>query len=357
MNQPRLESTLLPDGREKLFFVNQPAMSAFPHKTIWSARDAAQMQELTTKFYRTPAALMLMVKHMLVFQGRDGHAADPNGARDAGDQLRNHLHRAQSDPDFAIVFAHDDFAQMMHAAAMTAKDELVSRHDVIAAAGVVYFRTPQDLNYLVQRPNTKPIRGLQWHFTEDGFGGPCISWFLLIDGPELKKTEDQRNVVLPEELYLYTIPYGFAITPLTLSPGDPPIPPDHYLALALLRSITAISQSQHTRSQITTITGTKKARSEKNGKHHGREVRVLSLRNPEYGRYELDAATGRRLRQHWVRGHWRNQWYASDQTNKTIWIDGFVRGNAELGTVKGQKVYVARAPQDDGVGIAEELTA
>lgn len=76
-----------------------------------------------------------------------------------------------------------------------------------------------------------------------------------------------------------------------------------------------------------------------------REVRVLSLVNPEHGRYELDAATGRKLRAHWVRGHWRNQWYATAQEHKTIWVDGFVRGDASIGTVGGARVYAARAPK------------
>ena len=76
-------------------------------------------------------------------------------------------------------------------------------------------------------------------------------------------------------------------------------------------------------------------------------VRVLSLHNPEYGRYELDAATGRHLRQHWVRGHWRNQWYPSEQINQTIWIDGFVRGDASIGVLAGQKIYVARGTDPD----------
>ena len=56
----------------------------------------------------------------------------------------------------------------------------------------------------------------------------------------------------------------------------------------------------------------------------------------------MDAATGRKLRSHWVRGHWRQQWYPSIQDHRTIWIDGFIRGDAELGTVTGRKIYVAR---------------
>lgn len=53
------------------------------------------------------------------------------------------------------------------------------------------------------------------------------------------------------------------------------------------------------------------------------------------------AATGREVRAHRVCGHWRNQWYASTQEHHTIWIDGFVRGDGDLGIVTGPKVYLA----------------
>lgn len=346
-----IESEFLPDGRERLFFPNLPAMSAFPHKSVWSPRDAIRMQELTTRFYKTPAALLMLAKLILVFQERRGKTTDSDEARLAGDQLRSDLLRAQSDPEFAVIFADEGFAQMMQAAALSAKGAMVSPDDIIARSGVVYFRTPQDLNYLLQVDRMPHlIRGFQWHVTNER-QGPCMTWYLLVDGPDLKVEEDQRNVVLPRELYLYTVPYGLAISPLYQT--DKPLPPDHLIAMALLRSITEISRSQHTRSEVINATGTKGGRDRKSGKNKGRDVRILSLHNPEYGRYELDAATGRKLRQHWVRGHWRNQWYRGEQVNKSIWIDGFVRGDAALGTVTGQKVYVARAqkhePIDQGV--------
>jgi hypothetical protein len=342
MTEQLIASEMLPDGRERLFFKNLPAMAAFGHKSVWSARDTVRMQELTTKFYKTPAALALMVKLLLVAQARPGmerHTAD--AMRTAGNQLRTEMLRAQSDPEFTVIFAHEDFAQMMQAAALSADDTLISPDNIIAPAGVVYFRTPQDLNYLIgENSREQRIRGFQWHLTSNA--GPCITWCLLADGPDMRTFEDQRNLVYPEELYLYTVPYGLAITPL--NPMGRPLPPDHVLAMALLRSITEISRSQHTRSEVVRIAGAKGKRSRGSAGQAGRDVRVLSLHNPEYGRYELDGATGRHLRQHWVRGHWRNQWYASTQTNRAIWIDGFVRGDAALGTVTGQKVYVARGP-------------
>jgi hypothetical protein len=94
------------------------------------------------------------------------------------------------------------------------------------------------------------------------------------------------------------------------------------------------------------MTVTPKSRAKKKRQVAGSEpqsgIRVLSLRNADHGRYELDAATGRKVRQHWVRGHWRNQWYSSLQDNRAIWIDGHVKGDASAGIVTGPKVLVAR---------------
>lgn len=111
---------------------------------------------------------------------------------------------------------------------------------------------------------------------------------------------------------------------------------------ALIRSISAITKSQQTLSSTTKPFATEKKRKRKEADLVDSEVRVLSLVNPEHGDYELGAATGIKQRRHWVRGHWRNQWYSSDQTNRTIWIDGFIKGSADIGTVTGDKVYVAK---------------
>ncbi|WP_257478347.1 hypothetical protein [Acidipropionibacterium jensenii] len=55
----------------------------------------------------------------------------------------------------------------------------------------------------------------------------------------------------------------------------------------------------------------------------------------------VNAATGSKVRAHWVCGHWRNQWYVSAQEHHMIWIDGFVRGDGDLGIITGPKVYLA----------------
>ena len=112
--------------------------------------------------------------------------------------------------------------------------------------------------------------------------------------------------------------------------------------LGYLRSVKVIAQSPATSNTVVQPNARPKKKHAQGDSTPPRSIRVLSLRNADHGRYELDAATGRKIRQHWVRGHWRNQWYPSLKDNRAIWIDGYIKGDAALGIVMGQKIHVAR---------------
>lgn len=80
----------------------------------------------------------------------------------------------------------------------------------------------------------------------------------------------------------------------------------------------------------------------------GDTLRRVYLRRPEVAAYEADEAAAARegrapMRAHWVRGHWRNQHFSRSGENRWIWIDGFIKGNVEAGTMVSRKVAVARA--------------
>jgi hypothetical protein len=50
-----------------------------------------------------------------------------------------------------------------------------------------------------------------------------------------------------------------------------------------------------------------------------------------------------------VRGHWKRQWFGSVEEHRTIWIDGYPRGDFTRGTVTGTKALIAsgKAEQPD----------
>lgn len=74
----------------------------------------------------------------------------------------------------------------------------------------------------------------------------------------------------------------------------------------------------------------------------GREpqrVRVISLRHPEA--HGVPAEGGRTYHHRWVvRGHWRRQWYSSQERHMPIWISPFIKGAEGAPLLGGEKVYV-----------------
>ncbi|WP_433862404.1 translation initiation factor IF-2 N-terminal domain-containing protein [Streptomyces sp. L7] len=60
------------------------------------------------------------------------------------------------------------------------------------------------------------------------------------------------------------------------------------------------------------------------------------------GRPESSADAVRRQTQWTVRGHWRNQWYPSEDDHRRIWIDQHTAGAADGPTVSRRKVFVIR---------------
>lgn len=68
---------------------------------------------------------------------------------------------------------------------------------------------------------------------------------------------------------------------------------------------------------------------ERHGQPAPPDVRVLTLRLPQH-QYE-DKVTSRVQWTHrWlVSGHWRKQWYATEQVHRPIWIAPFIKGPAE----------------------------
>jgi hypothetical protein len=69
-------------------------------------------------------------------------------------------------------------------------------------------------------------------------------------------------------------------------------------------------------------------------------VRVISLRQPEHH----GGPGGDRIYHHrWVvRGHWRKQWYPSQERNVPIWITPYVKGPDGAPLLAGEKVYAWR---------------
>lgn len=343
-----------------------PALEGFSHKDHWSARDAAFMRDLMAKRMNSPLGEFELISmdrayaQRREFRTRDDALASQRRIA----PLKAQLTSGWRDPESPTILANNDFAQMMLAASVTTPDAPLHPEDVIAPSGVVFFAEKQDFSELPLVESLIPtsqalgermfdhlgVRGFSWFPTDpggfDGLQGLMLQ--LYTDGPDaqhydevLFPTADERPLLpLATYQHLHMLTSGFGHLG-----GDA----DQYshisisvrFLMSLVRAVSAIARSPKiTEHRPSTETPKQKKLRQRKGRPAPHEVRVLALRHSEHGRYELDAATGRKVRAHWVRGHWRNQWYPRTQEHRTIWIDGFVKGDPEQGSLTGPKVYV-----------------
>jgi hypothetical protein len=69
-------------------------------------------------------------------------------------------------------------------------------------------------------------------------------------------------------------------------------------------------------------------------------VRVITLRHHSAVDPNADDSAGREYRHRWiVRGHWRNQWYPTQDRHVPIWIAPHVKGPETAPLLMGEKVY------------------
>lgn len=330
-------------------------MRAFKHKERWRAADAVEMADLMASFYETIYGFRTI--SCGVFGVPDPRDL-PEDMLGVVNQYSSMLGDIWSGADTHLIFADDSFAEMMVAAAISAPSTAIALDEVISPTGVIFFKTTQDYSflaastdkpYLKERVSDLPVRALVWSVRDDDPAGPRLYATLYAEGPEYQRFMEapagEFIPLDPNEMYQYLRQSFETFGQMDAGSGlthDARSPMDRMLA-ALIRSAAAIARSPRTVTEELSQGGpARKKKSRRNRSGIDRSFRLLSLRNPDYGRYELEAATGRRLRSHWVRGHWRNQWYAGARAHRRIWIDGFVRGDAELGHVASKKVYSAR---------------
>lgn len=319
----------LPDGRTQLSLPAERALPPFPPRSQWKPKDVGMMRQRMVEFYESPFGLLsaheMMCRADIQQFGLAPEIAAPGYTAE--------LHTIWSSPDLLLVAADEAFVDMMEAAAVTAPTGPLQEEELVSERGVLFFLKER---FIPSMCPTSPTRGVMWYRS-----GTQINVQIFIDGHHERDFPGPDGIEPPVGNYSYLYPINVLRTEI----ANPAVAGDESMdVLGFLRSIAAIARSPQTRADNKIV----EHREKKGGRVRNirkETVRTLSLRNTDYGRYELDAATGRKLRQHWVRGHWRNQWYRGEQINKTIWIDGFVRGDASLGKVTGDKVHVARGPR------------
>lgn len=308
----------LPDGRLSMSLPKEPKLSPFPRRHHWRPTDVVAMREGMSHFSTTAFGAMAAHESLAV---RELDSSAPS----CQDRL-SWTRAFWSDPALMLVLADTSFLDMAEAAALSAPTGPVHADELLAERGVIFFQEPR---VLPGQREDRPSRALLWSLDDVGTA-VYLNIELMCDGHHEGGSPGQR-MEPPEEnyYYLYTT---MILHSLAQDPGIGGDKDARFLS-GLLRSLAAIARSPATSTQEREY----EHRRKKNGRVRSivqAPVRTLSLRRAEHGRYELDAASGRGVRQHWVRGHWRQQWYPRLQDRRSIWIDGFIKGDPSLGKVE-----------------------
>lgn len=314
--------TPLPDGRRQVTLPHERPLEKFHPHARWTPRDVVVIRELMTAFYASPFGLLSVSESL----GRGGMPEEHLHP------FASQLHELWASDASMLIAAEDSFVDMLEAAATTAPEGALAVDELLADSGMLIFQSER----MIPRLSVEdvPIRGIVWKLMDTH-----ILVEVLVDGHHEQSVPASVEPPVDNYAYLYVMNH------LQTEVRNPELAGEQVsVLLQFLRSIKAIAKAEVTTSVDRVI-----LRKGKKGRRAQATrvdtVRVLSLRAPDHGRYELEAATGRKVRQHWVRGHWRRQWYATLNDHRSIWIEGFIKGDAQLGLVGGPKVYLARAPK------------
>lgn len=232
------------------------------------------------------------------------------------------------------TFCTEDFGTMLLAMAETAPGGNIGVDDFTDKSGLLIFQEAIDVRAV--EPNDLTLHGIRaLSFTVMSYRDAHV--LLLRYWSEGLITGNEKKV--PGRTRLRA---GHpCLTPLAVSGLD-----QDFAVVRLLRSYFALIKSPI--SVVATEPRNTKINPRTKRSLRTDAIRRVYLRHPEHARYEADEAAAARegrapMRAHWVRGHWRNQHYSTAGEHRWIWIDGYIKGNPEHGTMSTRKVAVARA--------------
>lgn len=353
-----------PDGYHQIQINGIPQYQNVAHKEEWDAYHVAHIASLMNKSMSGVRATVQAEVLENVFNRRNGKARSEERVA----YLTNILRKAWSPDKKRIVLADESFAQMMLAAAISVPDTPLRADELISEEGVIFFEKPLYIDPIFELSDSiafdermtkgykkMPVRVIQW--AKWGENHLMITMhsdekFVEERETEIVTAEQSFNDPLnPKIMYQYLGQIAFGVGSLDASQAEHD--EDHASVkhtIALLRSFKAILESQISKEQnAEDVVGEQKTRKKRKASKRKTgdisKITVVSLIDQKHGRYELEAATNTniKMRLHWVRGHWRNQWYASVNEHRAIWINGFAKGDPTLGHVQNRIVYTTRS--------------
>ncbi|MDF3290172.1 hypothetical protein [Streptomyces silvisoli] len=119
--------------------------------------------------------------------------------------------------------------------------------------------------------------------------------------------------------------------------------------LAVLLSLTALSRQPLAHIDVPKVPQQVAGRARRAGVDVQR-FRRIRLRQPERAALELqaarDKANGTTRAGHWVRGHWRQQYYPSIDEHQAVWIEGHPRGDFTKPASNAPRILIANGDRN-----------
>lgn len=230
--------------------------------------------------------------------------------------------------------------------------------DLPAPTGFMYFEKPiAVVDYAKYLPNEgcSPIQAVAWSHWTGGNpkwvrGGIWMTWYTDRDG--MLDHAVRRGIVSQAKADAVRAVMGpLLIDNESASPFSPdPLPNQDgtwgneggtdttYGWLATLKSAWLLMGQPLARVEDVAHDRAARRRAQRENRTPPR-VRVINLRRPAGSGH--GSASSREYHHQWVvRGHWRQQWYASREVHRPVWIAPHVKGPEDAPLIGGEKVHV-----------------
>ncbi|MEU1824135.1 hypothetical protein ABZ502_17115 [Streptomyces abikoensis] len=246
--------------------------------------------------------------------------------------VRNELAPASMLREADLVYADAPMCDMVAAAAHTFPEQHVYPSEFLAPSGTVVF-AKQHI-YPAVRPGSdeqveSPLSAITWLTTDEGIS--ILTWSLTKPGIYTARGIDHYCPGIHPHSE-QQVPWG--------NPAPSGLHP-----VSALRSLCALSRQPLACADHPKIPQSV-ARIARRAGVRTENFRRISLRRPENAAYELaaarTAAAGRAPAGHWVRGYWRRPYNSAPDARRSVWIEGFPRGDFTRPGPQGDKLLIAR---------------
>jgi hypothetical protein len=235
--------------------------------------------------------------------------------------------------DSELYFVSDDMTELAESAGRSLPKFQIEEHDVPSPHGFMVFAHPLHEILEEQDGTCAYIQAASWSVARNPQMGTSL-WLSIY--ANLGHTPDVgADMAAPKWWYAVDCEWSFGTkddraypehSPLSI--WGPSVIAAWLLMMQPLAVVSEVEPDRAARKRLHRINQDPAA------------VRVIELRRPKHSGGE-PGESGREYHHRWItRGHWRQQWYATRQVHRPVWIAPHVKGPEGAPMIGGEKVYV-----------------